>query len=71
MNREMLRRLLAIAVELGGLRFPRATTAKICDRLIELASTLDRQELEALGEELHEILADAAAQEQRARGAIH
>jgi hypothetical protein len=70
MSREMLRRLLAIAASLGELRLPRASTEKICDRLVALAGTLDRAELDALAEELTEILEDAA-QEQLARGPTH
>jgi hypothetical protein len=72
MNRELLARLLSIAVELGELRFSRDVTEEICGRLVELAGTLDRQELDALSDELQEILADeGAAQERLLRGAIH
>ena len=48
---ELLARLLAIAVELGELHFPPETSAKICDRLLELVCTVDHQELCVLSNE--------------------
>jgi hypothetical protein len=70
-NRAVLSRLLSIAVELGEM-FESEIAEKICARLVEVVCTADPVGQAALAEELHEILAQAgAAQEQRARGAIH
>jgi hypothetical protein len=72
MTVELLSRLLSICVSLGELHFPAEISAKICDRLLELAFTVDHQALCVLSSELEQILADEAAEQvRRARGAMH